>query len=94
MKRMFLQFNLPVTIFKEGKRFVAYTPALDLSTSGKTYAEVKKRFDELVIIFMEELVEKNSLDRVLKDFGWRAVGRQWQPPVIVSHETERMKIAM
>ena len=86
--------NLPVTFLKEGKRFVAYTPALDLSTSGKTYDEVKKRFDEIVNIFIEELVKNNTLDQVLKDMGWREVQKKWQPPVVVSHQTQTVKVAV
>lgn len=94
MKKMFLQFNLPVTIFKENKRYVAYTPVLDLSTSGRTYNEVKKRFGEIVNIFIEELVRNNTLDQVLKDMGWTEVRKNWQPPTVVSHETETVKIAV
>lgn len=85
---------MPVTILKEGKRFVAYTPALDLSTSGKTYDEVKKRFEEIVNIFVEELVKNDTLDQVLRDMGWREIKNRWQPPVVVSHETESVKIAV
>ena len=53
-----LNLQLPVSVFKEGKHFIAYTPVLDLSTSGKNYEEVKKRFKESVNIFFEELVKK------------------------------------
>ena len=53
-----LNLQLPVSVFKEGKHFIAYTPVLDLSTSGKNYEEVKKRFKESVSIFFEELVKK------------------------------------
>jgi predicted RNase H-like HicB family nuclease len=45
-----------VAILREGKRFVAYTPALDLSTSGKTQAEAKARFQEAAELFFEELL--------------------------------------
>ena len=44
MKKMRIDFQLPVSFLKEDKRFIAYTPALDLSTSGKTYEEARKRF--------------------------------------------------
>lgn len=46
--------NLPVTILREGKQYVAYTPVLDLSTCGRTYKEVKRMFKEVVEIFLEE----------------------------------------
>ena len=53
-----LNLQLPISVFREGKHFIAYTPVLDLSTSGKNYEEVKKRFKEAVNIFFEELVKK------------------------------------
>lgn len=52
--------SLPVSVLKEGKRFVAYAPALDLSTSGKTYEEAKERFEEAVTLFFEETVLSSS----------------------------------
>jgi len=64
---------LPVSIFKEGKHFVAYTPALDLSTSAKTFDEVKKRLFEAVQIFFEELTKKGTTEEVLKGLGWHKI---------------------
>lgn len=91
-----IKFNLqlPVSIFKEGKHFIAYTPALDLSTSGKNYEEVKKRFNEVVNIFFEELIKKETLDEVLESFGWQKVKRQWMPPFLVSQESEIIQFAV
>ena len=34
--------NLNISIFKQGRRFIAYSPALDVATSGKNEIEVKK----------------------------------------------------
>ncbi len=73
MKKTFLKVKLPVSIFKEGKHFIAYITALDLSTSGKTYAEVKRRFDEAVKIFFEEVIEKGTFKEVLQELGWRKI---------------------
>ena len=66
-----LNLQLPVSIFREGKHFIAHTPVLDLSTSGKNYEEVKKRFNEVASIFFEELVKKGTLDEVLESLGWQ-----------------------
>jgi hypothetical protein len=87
-----LSCQLPVSIFKEGKHFIAYTPVLDLSTSAKTYDEAKKRFFEAVDIFFEYTTKKGTLDIVLKDLGWRKVNKNWMPPVLVSQEMEGIKI--
>ena len=84
--------KLPVSILKEGKRFVVYSPALDLSTSGKTYREAKKRFAEIVDIFFEEISKKGNIEIVLEDLGWKKVQAQWRPPVVISQESELFKV--
>jgi len=88
----FLAVKLPVSIFKEGKYFVAYTPALDLSTSGKSFKEVKRRFSEVVNIFFEELFKKGTLGEVLQELGWRKIHKEWIPPSVIAHEQEEVKI--
>lgn len=66
---------------KEGKVFIAYSPALDLSTHGKSIDEAKKNFAEALGLFLEELVEHDTLDLVLENMGWKKKQSQWQPPV-------------
>jgi hypothetical protein len=66
-----LRVNLPVSILREGKSFIAYTPALDLSTSGRTHEEVRRRFREIVEIFFEEITRRGTLEQVLYDLGWQ-----------------------
>jgi len=87
-----LEFKLPVSILREGKRFIAYSPVLDLSTSGKSYEEAKKRFKEIVNIFFEELIKKGTLEEVLRDLGWRRVQTRWNPPVVISHESQIIRV--
>ncbi len=82
-----LLFNLPVVITKQNKRFVAYTPALDLSTSGKTEKEVKSRFVELANIFLEEIIEAGTADYVLSELGWKKIQKKWTPPKIISSQS-------
>lgn len=65
--------KLPVSVFKEGKHYIAYTPVLDLSTSANTYEEVKKRFTEIVGIFFEQIIKKGTLDEILGGLGWRKI---------------------
>lgn len=55
MKNVAIKFALPVSILKEGKSFIAYTPALDLSTSGNTFEDAQKNFNEAVIFFLKNL---------------------------------------
>lgn len=69
--------QLPVSIFREDKHFIAHTPVLDLSTSAKNYEEVKKRFHEVVTIFFEELAKKGTPEEVLADLGWKKIDKKW-----------------
>ncbi len=77
-----IEVNLPVTFINEGQQVVAYTPALDISTSGKDEDEAKEHFSELVNIFFKDLVESNTVDAVLSDLGWRKIEQQWSPPIV------------
>jgi len=87
-----LKVNLPVSILREDKRFVAYTPALDLSTSGKSYKEVKERFNEIVEIFFEEIIKKGTLDEVLQSLGWKKIETRWSPPMVISQESQTIEV--
>jgi predicted RNase H-like HicB family nuclease len=86
MAKLTKKFRLPVLIFREGKYFIAYSPVLDLSTSGKDYEEARRRFQEVVEIFFEELIKKGTLKEVLKELGWQKINRKWQPPSLISQE--------
>jgi len=87
-----LEFKLPVSFLREGKKYVAYTPALDLSTSSRTYDEAKRRFSEVVSIFFEELIKKGTLDEVLRGLGWKRVQSKWSPPIIISQELQSVRV--
>lgn len=77
-----IEFNLPVSFIAERGKVVAYTPALDISTSGKDEGEARRRFGELVNIFFKDLVENNTVDAVLTELGWRKGQVAWNPPKI------------
>jgi hypothetical protein len=81
-----LLFSLPVHITKQGKRFVAYTPALDISTSGKSEKEVKVRFTEIVALFLEEIMEAGTINDVLSELGWKKEQKKWTPPRVISSQ--------
>lgn len=83
---------LPVSILREGKRFIAYTPALDLSTSGKTFEQAKQRFEEAAELFFEEIERQDNLATVLAGLGWQKIEHRWAPPVVVAHEESRVRI--
>jgi hypothetical protein len=89
-KVMFVK--IPVSVIKEGKKFIAYSPALDLSTSGRTYDEAKRRFAEIVDIFFEEIDKKGTTKIVLEELGWKKVKSEWQPPIVISQESELFNV--
>ena len=86
--------KLPVQITKQGKRFIAWTPVLDLSTSGRTIKEAQRRFGEAVRLFMEELIEAGTTEQVLSELGWKRVQRSWEPPKVVKHQTVNVSVPM
>jgi len=96
MRKIILQLKVKVPLFilREGKRFVAYTPALDLSTSGRDYKQAKERFNEIVNIFFQELIKKGTLEEVLRDLGWTRARAKWCPPVIISQESETVEVPL
>ncbi len=92
MKKTQFKFSLSVSVLKEGNRFIAHSPAIDLSTSGKTYEEAKKRFDEAASVFFEEIFEQGTLEDVLKDLGWKKTQKKWIPPLVISQESQEISV--
>lgn len=92
MKKLQYQLSLPVSVLREGDSFIAYSPALDLSTVGETFEQAKARFDEAVQIFFEEISSKGTLNEVLSELGWQKQNKYFVPPAVVSHETEKFSV--
>ena len=69
----YVQANIPVLLFREGDTWIMYTPALDVSSSGSTQAEVKKNFNEAVEVFLETIYKDGTRDEVLFNLGWRKI---------------------
>lgn len=84
--------NIPVNILKEGKRFVAYSPAFDLSTSGKTKVEARRHFNEALDLFLEELTDVGTFHRALTDLGWIKLHRTWKAPQVVETRERSIRI--
>ena len=92
IKKISVHTDLSVLFLREGKRFVVYAPALDLSTSGKTFVQASKRFNEIVAIFFEEIIRKGTTGEVLESLGWARNGQRWTPPLIVAHESQSIHV--
>jgi len=71
---------------------VAYTPALDISTSGKSEKEAKTRFFELANLFLEEIIEAGTASEVLSELGWKKEQKKWAPPKVISSNSIGFKM--
>ena len=82
--RKIITTKLPVNFYNEDNKFIAYCPALDISTCGDTFEEAQEKFEELVAIFLAETIKMDTLDDVLLECGWRKVSKptpRWKPPI-------------
>jgi len=94
MRTKITQLQLPVFFFREWKKVVAYTPALDLSTFGKTLTESQKRFNEVVQIFFNETAKMGTTEDVLLECGWEKKRNEFLPPSVISHSTSSFSVAL
>lgn len=95
MRKKIVAENIPVFFIQEGKNFVAYSPAVDLSTCGKTIEQAQKRFHEAFELFIEELIRMGTLDEVLQEHGWKLLSGtnpHWAPPRVIGHFDELIKL--
>lgn len=94
MKKLIMNAALPVIFLKEKGQFVAYTPALDLSTSGKSLVQAERRFVQATKLFFEECQRMGTLDEVLGDLGWEKHRDVWTPPVVVARDSQTLTIPL
>jgi hypothetical protein len=92
MKKLAFKATLAVTYLREGDGFVAYSPALDLSTCGNTLEQTKKRFQEAVGILILECRKMGTLDTVLEELGWKKSKNTWNPPVVIAQDSIPFKL--
>lgn len=65
-----VELMIELLLVQEGKHWVALAPALGLSSHARTQEEAKKAFGEALDIFLEETVERGTLEKLLLDLGW------------------------
>ena len=89
-----LSISLPIVVSQHGKKVVVYSPALDISTAGKNLAEARKRFAEMVPLFIEEIVEAGTAHDVLTELGWKKEAKQksWLPPKVLNTEAIGVRV--
>mgnify|MGYP001566359440 CR=1 FL=1 len=90
MAKVQADLKLSVTFLKEDEQFIAYSPALDLSTCGKTLEEARNRFGEAAFLFIQELHKKGTSEEVLTNLGWKKRDSSFVPPVVVGQEEQKI----
>lgn len=65
-----IEVQVDVLFIHEGDYIVAYCPSLELSAYAKRMTTAKKKFDEVLKIFFEDVHKKGTLEKVLLQLGW------------------------
>lgn len=66
-----ININIQVVLFQEDNMWVAYCPALEISSYGDDQKDAKAAFDEAMAIFINETDRKGTLERYLLKLGWQ-----------------------
>ncbi len=67
-------FSFDVHIFKEGETYVAYVPALDVSSCGATGEEARWNIRDAGRGFLAASADMGTLDEVLEEAGYEPQG--------------------
>lgn len=73
-------FQLIFYVFRESGTYIAYCPALDISTSGDGYNETVANFYECFQLYIETCVECGTLHDDLLAHGWKVEKTDILPP--------------
>ena len=85
-------FVFDTHIFREGETYVAYAPALDVSSCGATDEEARRNIRDAVRGFLATSAELGTLNEILEEAGYRREGDRWQPPEFVSLDRLAMNL--
>ena len=77
-------FSFDTHTFKEGDTYVAYVPALDISSCGATDDEARRNIRDAVRGFLAASAEMGTLDEILQEAGYEPEGDGWRVPELVS----------
>ncbi len=79
-----IQIKIEVLLFEEHETFVAYCPALELSSYGVDQKDAKKAFEGALDIFVKETTKRGTLEKLLLKLGWSLEQKpklNYRPPV-------------
>jgi predicted RNase H-like HicB family nuclease len=66
-----IKITIQIVLFQEDNMWVAYCPALELSSYGDDQQDAKTAFREALDIFLKETDRKSTLERYLLKLGWQ-----------------------
>lgn len=66
-----INVDVQVILFQEDGIWVAYCPALELSSYGDDETDAKEAFEEAMQIFLSDTDRKGTLERYLLKLGWQ-----------------------
>lgn len=74
------RFSLELYVFQENDSFIAYCPALDLSTSADSFNEAVSNFYESLQLYIECCLDNGTLQEDLAAHGWKLKKNTLVPP--------------
>lgn len=74
-----IKANLTLIGFKEGKTFLIYSPALDLTGYGSNEEEARQSFHIMFEGFIDYATKKGTLKNELNRLGWQIKGGAKHP---------------
>ena len=66
----YIEVQLGVLVFQEEESFIAFCPALQMSTYGESISDVKEAFDDLIHTYLEDNAHTGNLEKDLIAHGW------------------------
>lgn len=66
----YVEVQLGVLVFQELDSYLAYCPALNLSTYGDSINDAKEAFEDALKCYLEDCAKMGTLDKDLKAHGW------------------------
>jgi len=90
-----IKVSLQVMFYEEGDYFVAYCPALELSSYGETNKTAKSAFENAMTIFLEETMSRGTLEKELLSLGWvlqKVPEAKYKPPSLNIKELMATKL--
>ena len=88
--KVHVEFTVPAEVRQEGAYFVAGCPPLDVFSQGETEESALVNLAEALRLFVESCYERETLDAVLKDCGFRPDG-SGETPALPSDSRRLMR---